>query len=487
MSDYPSVVFEIAHQTYLQGRNAEAEALLKLLMGSGWRDAYISYFIGHLEFLQNNMETAVGYLQAAIEMDPNHARSHNDLGEALRVLGRHEEAEPILKRAIELEPTLAYPYGNLGAVLHALNRDEEALGWLQRSLRLADDRAIAHCDLGATLAWLNRHEEAIEQYRLAQQIQPDYPRARYSESLSLLTLGEFQEGWVKHEARLGDTTNGHVPRELQEPQWRGENIAGKTILLHAEQGHGDAIQFARYVPYVVATGATVLLEVHHSLQTLFERIPGVATLYAPRDNLPPFDLQCSLMSLPNALRAELGAIPATVPYLSVEPPRVAAWRERLGPRRRMRIGLAWSGSAGFANDRNRSIPLATLVKLLSRPDIEFHVLQPDVRDTDRAVFDSLPLHKHGAKTLGDFANTGALMTLMDLIITVDTVFGHLGGALGLPTWVMVPWAPDWRWMMDRSDSPWYRTVRLFRQPHIGDWSSVMVEIARALDAGSMTR
>jgi tetratricopeptide (TPR) repeat protein len=177
MSDYPSVVFDIAHQAYLQGQNAEAEALLKLVMGIGWRDAYISYFIGHLEFLQDNVEAAVGYLQAAIEMDPNHARSHNDLGEAFRVLGRHEEAEPILKRAIELEPNLAYPYGNLGAVLHALNRDEEALDWLQQSLRLAGDRAIAHCDLGATLAWLNRHEEAIEHYRLAQQIQPDYPRA----------------------------------------------------------------------------------------------------------------------------------------------------------------------------------------------------------------------------------------------------------------------------------------------------------------------
>ena len=483
MSDYPSTVFDIAHQAYLQGQNAEAEALLKLVMGVGWRDAYISYFIGHLEFLQDNVATAVGYLQAAIEMDPNHARSHNDLGEALRVLGRHEEAEPILKRAIELEPNLAYPYGNLGAVLHALNRDEEALDWLQQSLRLAGDRAIAHCDLGATLAWLNRHEEAIEHYRLAQQIQPDYPRATYSESLSLLTLGEFQEGWLKHEARLHDTTSGHVRRESPEPQWQGEDIAGKTILLHAEQGHGDAIQFARYVPYVVARGAAVLLEAHRSLRTLFERIPGIAAFYTPRDIVPPIDWQCSLMSLPYALRGELAEIPATTPYLSVDPARVAAWRERLGPRRRMRIGIAWSGSPGFANDRNRSIPLATLAKLLSRPDIEFHVLQSDLRETDRAVFGSLPLRNHGAEALGDFGNTGALMTLMDLIITVDTVFGHLGGALGLPTWVMEAWAPHWPWMMDRSDSPWYPTVRLFRQPRIGDWSSAMVDIARALDDG----
>ncbi len=484
---YPDVVFEIAHQAYLQGRSAEAKKFLKPLMGIGWRDAYVSYFIGHLEFLLNNVETAVGYLQAAVEMDPNHARAHNDLGEALRVLGRCEEAELILKRAIELEPTLAYPYGNLGAVLHALNRDDEALDWLQQSLQLAGDRAIAHCDLGATLAWLNRHEEAIEHYRVAQQIQPDFARAEYSESLSLLSLGRFEEGWLKHEARLRDMTHAHVRRASPEPAWHGEpNIAGKTILLHAEQGHGDAIQFVRYVPYVAAKGAVVLLQVSANLKSLFAGLLGIASIFSSDAELPPIDLQCSLMSLPYALRHELNTIPAAVPYLAVDPTRATEWRERLEPRRRMRIGIAWSGSRAHANDRNRSMPLGVMARLLSRTDIEFHVLQADIREQDRDEVARLGLHDHSA-VLRNFMDTAALALQMELLITVDTALAHVGGGLGVPTWVMLAWASDWRWLLDRSDSPWYPTVRLFRQQRRGDWPSVLQQVARALDTQPITR
>lgn len=482
MSDYQDMILASAYQAYQDGRHAEAEALLKLLLGTGWRDAYVTYFIGHLEYLQGNSAEAASYLAKAVEMDPSHARSHNDLGEALRALGRHEEAVACYQRSIALQPDLAYPYGNLGAALHALNRDEEALGWVEQSLQLATDRAIAHCDLGTALAWLNRHQEALEQYRLAQALQPDFPGARYSESLSLLSLGDFASGWEKHEARLADPTTAKGRRHSPEPAWRGEaDIAGKTILLHAEQGMGDAIQFVRYTPLVAAKGAIVYLQAQRSLRTLFAGIPGIAAQFEPLDTLPPFDLQCSLMSLPYAFRTEIDSIPAEVPYLHAEPQRIAAWRERLGPRRRMRIGIAWSGNPLHANDRNRSIPLATLSRLLSRPDIDFHVLQGEVREADRPALAALPqVHDHG-EALGDFANTAALMMHMDLVISIDTALAHLAGALGVPTWVPLCWAPDWRWLLERGDSPWYPTMRLFRQRRRGDWGDVLTDVACQLD------
>jgi Flp pilus assembly protein TadD len=482
MSDYPTTLFDAAHDAYQAGRHAEAEASLRLLLGTGWRDGYVSYFIGHLKYLQGDAAAALCYLDASVGIEPDLARAHNDRGEVLRALGRHQEAVACFQCAIELEPTLAHPYGNLGAALHALDRDEEALDWLHQSLPLVTDRAIAHCDLGVTLAWLNRHEEAIEQFRLAQHVLPDYPRARYSESLSLLALGDFADGWCKHEARLRDPTNMHVRRDSPEPAWQGEpDIAGKTILLHAEQGHGDAIQFVRYVPYAAAKGATVLLQAPSSLTTWFAGIGGVRAVFAPDESVPRFDLQCSLMSLPYALRDGLDRIPAAVPYLTVDVARVAAWRARLGPQQRMRIGIAWSGNSRHNNDRNRSIPLALLTRLLSHRDIDFHVLQNDVQAPDRALLAGLPqVHDH-LEVLGDFANTAALATLMDLVLTVDTVFAHLAGALAVPTWVMLPWAADWRWMLGRGDTPWYPTMRLFRQRRQGDWPGVLADVARALD------
>ena len=252
-------------------------------------------------------------------------------------------------------------------------------------------------------------------------------------------------------------------------------------MLHAEQGLGDNVQFVRYVPMVAERGAIVLLQVHRSLKTLLGGMAGAAAVFESHEKLPPFDLQCSLMSLPLAFRTEMASVPASVPYVHAEPRRVAAWRERLGPRRHMRIGLAWSGNTAHANDRNRSMPLATLAELLSRSDVEFHVLQRDIHETDRPMIAASPsLHDHGP-ALGDFANTAALIAEMDLVLSVDTGLAHLAGAPGAPTWVMLCWAADWRWLLDRDDSPWYPTMRLFRQRTKGDWRDVVADVTRALD------
>ncbi|HUD62911.1 MAG TPA: hypothetical protein VMQ99_25635 [Acetobacteraceae bacterium] len=236
---------------------------------------------------------------------------------------------------------------------------------------------------------------------------------------------------------------------------------------------------------VAERGASVLLQVHRGLQSLLRCVPGADAVLESDEAVPPFDLQCSLMSLPLAFRTELASIVASVPHLFAEPQRVAAWHERLGPRRGMRIGIVWSGNPSHANDHNRSIPLELLSGILSRHDIDFHMLQIVAREADRAALEGLPQLRNHIAALAEMADTAALMSLLDLVITVDTAAAHLGGALGLPAWVMLPWAADWRWMLDRTDTPWYPTIRLFRQARRGDWGGVLADVAQALDRWSL--
>jgi hypothetical protein len=267
------------------------------------------------------------------------------------------------------------------------------------------------------------------------------------------------------------------------PAWLGEdNLTGRTILLHAEQGHGDTIQFIRYVPMVIARGARVLLEVQTPLQPLFAGMDNVASVFGRGEALPPFDLQCSLMSLPRAFRTDRDTIPATVPYIAPDPDRVDQWRQRLGlPDGRRRIAIAWSGSDTVWN---RSIPLAVLAPLFARTDCVFHVAQTEIRAEDRETLGAMPMLIDHSRGLADFADTAALLALMDQVVTVDTVLAHLGGAMARPTWTMLPLGSDYRWMTQGTTSPWYPTMRLFRQPTLHDWASVVAAIIQALDQGT---
>lgn len=482
MTSYADTLARHAHDAYLAGQHPQAEALLRLVIAEGGRTAHAVYFLGHLCYLQGRLDEAASHLNASLALDPNNGHAHNDLGETLRAMGRNQEAIHHLERAVALEPKLAHAYGNLAAALVAAGRPAEALKWAQESLWRSADKAVAHCDLGSVLGRLGRHKEALKQYELARAIRSDDPRARYYESLMRLTLGEMPAGWDAHEARLS-LPLGFLARRVDDHRpWRGEpGIQGRVILLHAEQGLGDTLQFVRYAPLVAEHGATVLLEVQPGLRPLLETMPGVAAVHEQGDALPPYDLQCPLMSLPAAFRTSLDTIPHAVPYLVPRADLVAAWARRLGPWKKMRIGLAWSGSQGHANDINRSIPLATLAPLLGRPDVEWHIIQRDIRDTDRAALDEQDgLVDHSA-TLTDFAETAALVSQLDLVVAVDTALAHLAGGLGKPAWIMLPHAADWRWMTGRSDSPWYPTLRLFRQPKAGDWESVTREMGRQLD------
>jgi tetratricopeptide (TPR) repeat protein len=488
MTVYADTLADHAHQAYLAGRHAEAEALLRLVIAAGGRTAHAVYFLGHLCYLQGRLPEATLLLSTALELDPNNGRAQNDLGEALRAQGRNEEAIHHFERAVALEPRLAHPYGNLAAALVAVGRPQDALRWAQESLWRASDKAVAHCDLGSVLGRLGRHKEALRQFQLSLELRPEDPRPRYFESLMRLVLGDLPAAWEAHESRLLLPLGFLVRRQDSHPAWRGEiGIQGRVILLHAEQGLGDTIQFVRYAPLVAEHGATVLLEVQPGLRALLNGMPGVTAVHEQGDALPEYDLQCALMSLPAAFRTGLDTIPARIPYLSPRPDRLAAWQRRLGPWQRMRIGLAWSGSPAHANDRNRSISLVTLAGLLGRADVEWHVIQRDIRDDDRAALEEIEGLVDHAPDLTDFGETAALVSQMDLVITVDTALAHLAGALGKPGWVMLAHAPDWRWMTGRADSPWYPTLRLFRQPKAGDWAAVVQDIRHQLDLWAVPR
>lgn len=288
-----------------------------------------------------------------------------------------------------------------------------------------------------------------------------------------------ERGWTEYEWRWKKPSLARLKRNFPQPLWLGgDNISGKTILLHSEQGFGDTIQFCRNVPLVAARGARVVLEVETPLQRLMATLAGAAHVVTKGGPLPDFDLKCPLLSLPLAFGTKLETIPSSGPYLRAPIQNLAEWETRLGEKRRPRIGLAWSGSAAHERDAERSISLAALLPLLNI-DAAFVSLQKDVRPAEAAVLDQCGDMLHFGDTISDFADTAALISTLDLVISVDTSIAHLAGALGSPVWVLLSYIPDWRWLLDRDSSPWYPTARLFRQNDTRMWDSVIMRVREA--------
>jgi hypothetical protein len=359
-----------------------------------------------------------------------------------------------------------------------MGRPQDAIAAFDQALALRPDYAKARIGRGAALAALNRHQEALQDYGAVVASDKTNADVRHNEALSLLTLGDYRHGFEKYEARWH---RAGMPRRRSygKPLWLGEYpLARKTILIPAEQGLGDTIQFARYVPKLAQAGAKVVMEVQPELVPLLSRLDGVSTIVGRGDALPAYDVYCPAGSLPLALRTDVSSIPANVPYLSAQDERVARWRERLGHLPSPRIAVAWSGSAAHANDRNRSLAFQRFAPLFAGQG-HFISIQRELRDGDADALARLPNVTHVGDALADFDDTAAVMALVDLVIAVDTSVVHLAGAMGRPVWVLLPFQPDWRWMLERTDAPWYPTARLFRQPKPGDWDSV---IAQAKDA-----
>jgi tetratricopeptide (TPR) repeat protein len=470
----------------------------------------------------NRFEEALATCDLALKLRPDFAQAHSNRGNTLKELKRFAEALASYDRALALQPDYAEAQSNRGNVLHELNRFDEALASYDRALALRPDFAEAHCNRGNALQELRRFADALASYDRALMLRPDFAEAHsnrgnalkelnrfdealasfdhalalrsdfadahFNEALCRMLTGDLRRGWEQYEWRWETAQLRNEKRNFARRQWAGSNeIAGKTILVHAEQGFGDTLQFCRYVPRVAERGARVILEVQKPLRALMSTLPGAAQIVARGDRLPNFDLHCPLLSLPLAFGTELATIPSAMPYLSALESKTSAWRDRLGKHERPRVGLVWAGSPRKelpnANriDRQRSLEFDRLAPVFQVTTCEFYSLQKG-DDPVTQLRDSTLRHRviDWTEDLHDFSDTAALIENLDLVIAVDTSVAHLAGALGKPFWLINRYNTCWRWLLDREDSPWYPTARLFRQDDTREWDNVVARVAAAL-------
>ncbi|MDX2181313.1 MAG: tetratricopeptide repeat-containing glycosyltransferase family protein [Bryobacteraceae bacterium] len=408
--------------------------------------------------------------ERALELDPRHAQAWNNLGILLHHAGRPDRAEEHYRRALGADPAYAQARYNLGLALQQAGRLEEAAAEYRRTLRENPAHGEAHNNLGNVLLAANDPRAARECYRAAIAVSPGHVEANWNRAIADLLLGDYETGWAGYEWRFAQP--GAVSRHAQAPRWNPQNATSGPVLLWAEQGLGDALQFIRYAPLVAEAAGEIFVECHAPLIPLIEPFVGTGRVFPLGADLPPFAAQIPLMSLPAAFHTTLDSIPPA-PYLAAPAARGVRWAEILEAYPPPRVGLVWAGNPGHKNDRNRSLPPESLAPLTALP-ATFFTLQPDAEAPAGVV--SLAGH------IRDFADTAAAIERLDLTISVDTSVAHLAGALGRPIWTLLPHAPDWRWLLDRRDSPWYPSMRLYRQPSRGDWESVVREVAADLTA-----
>lgn len=429
--------------------------------------------------------TRAGQLQAAleacrraIEIAPGNAVAHVESGNVLASLRQFDPACEAYQRALSLQPGYADAWVNLGSALFCQGLYEDAAAAQRRALALHSGHVQALRNLAAALRQLGDFDAALSTYRRATALAPQFAEAHRDEALLLLLLGQYDEGWTKYEWRWKAATMGAQP--IHGARWSGEDPGGRRILLQAEQGIGDTLQFLRYAPLVAGRGGRVVLHLPPSLSHLRGEAMAAATeIASTAEPLPPFDLYIPLMSLPRVFGTDADAAPRSVPYLQAPPDTAERWRQRLDGHDKPRVGLVWAGNPIHENDLNRSIGLARLLPLIADRHAHFFSLQVGRPPAElQAVTDGV-IHDLSAG-LVDFGETAGAIEALDLVISVDTAVAHLAGALGKPVWLLLPHVPDWRWLLGRDDSPWYPTMRLFRQPRRGDWDEVIARMRQEL-------
>jgi tetratricopeptide (TPR) repeat protein len=425
-------------------------------------------------------EEALAHFNLCDEVKPNRALTLHARALALQGLKRFEESLADNLRAHALNPADPLTCNNTGNALLSLGRQEEALGWFDRALALRPGFEKALHNKCNSLTELYRFDEAFEIYH---GLQRTGASAETEWNLSLLQLlhGNFEAGWAGREARWRMPSH-YVHSHFSQPKWLGrQSIEGKTVLIYGDEGLGDSINFARYVPMVAARGARVILVVADPVYPLLSGLAGISECRPLSAGIPPaFDLYCPMTSLPLAFGTRLDTIPSGTSCLPQPPEtRIRAWEERLGPHDRLRVGLVWSGNPAHKNDRNRSMPLEALSRLLDA-DATFVSLQKQPKADDKVYLGERTTIIDLTDHLTDFVETAALVCCLDLVVTVDTSVAHLAASLGCPTWILLPYVPDFRWLLDRDDSPWYPTVRLFRQTETRDYASVLDRVQTAL-------
>lgn len=455
------------------GRHDEALASLRHAVALDGRHASAWNNLGTVLHERGEADEALACADRAIALDGGVAEFHANRANALRALGRLDDALAECDRAIALSPGLAHAWRNRAVVLRALGLPGAAVASAEAAIAREPDSADAHLSRGIALADLRDTDGAIEAIDRAIALAPEHADAHWALALTSLLAGDLARGFESFEWRWRTAQGRPFAREFGVPAWDGAaSLDGRTILLHAEQGLGDTLQFVRYAPLVRARGARVLLEAPVPLAALLARQPFADRVITRGQPLPAFDLHCPLMSLPRAFGTTLETVPAPPRYLEPDPERVAAWRVRLGPSTRPRVGIAWSGAPTRPGAAERSVPLAAFAALLDAR-VEWVGLQHEVRAADRGVLASRPEIRWVGDPLRDVDELAALVDALDAVVCIDTAIAHLAGALGRPTWVLLAAAADWRWLLERDDSPWYAAMTLVRQARAGDWGDVL--------------
>jgi Flp pilus assembly protein TadD len=466
---------------YQAGALGEARALVEQVLRLDSLRPDALHLLGLISCAQGDTKKGIQLIRRAIAFSPRDHEAFSNLGIVLQGLGRDVEALDSFDKALAIRPDSVAALNNRGSTLQTLGRFEEALACFDKALAINPRHAPSLSNRGNTLRFLGRFREALADFGVALSAEPDSAEAHWNESMCLLATGDFRRGWKGYEWRWRVRTFVGVRRTFPVPLWLGrEDLAGKTVLLHAEQGFGDTLQFCRYAPEVAAFGARVILALPQPLKELLRSLPGVAAIQGEGDALPPIDFHCPLMSLPLAFGTELESIPAQVPYLTCDPGLAALWRERLGQYGGLKVGLVWAGRRWDRFNERRSVPLERMLALSAVEGVTLVSLQKG-EPGDQALGErARAALVNWTSELADFADTAALVSELDLVITIDTSVAHLTGALGKPVWVVNRFEHCWRWLRDRNDSPWYPTMRLFTQSSPGDWGAVMAHVAKAL-------
>jgi tetratricopeptide (TPR) repeat protein len=488
-----------------QGELAEAIECFRQVLRVNPNFADANFYLGSALFEEGQLDEATRHYRQALHINPSHAEAHNNLGIALEKQGQLAEAAACFRQALCLNPNYADAHSGLGHVLIDQGQLVEAIECCRQALRINPKHAGAHINMGAALNEQGELGKADECFRQAMAIDPNNVRARLNRSCLRLLQGDLVGGWPDYEMRLA--LRGVVPRSFQQPRWDGSPLDGKTIFIHAEQGLGDTLLCIRYVRLVKERGGLVVLECQPSLVPLLEGVAGIDQIVpqgqpgntgADASQLPHFDVHIPLMSLPGVFGTTMSTIPGDVPYLRADPELIDRWRRELAALDGFKIGIAWQGNPQNARDRQRSVPLNCFEPLARLQGIRLVSLQkglgteqliggigklPNSSQLEPGLIASPsqvgPIIDFGDRldASGAFLDTAAVMLNLDLVVTVDTAVAHMAGALGVPTWVVLPFTPDWRWLLERSDSPWYPTLRLFRQKRTGEWGEVFERIA----------
>jgi Flp pilus assembly protein TadD len=464
------------------GDIATAESIYRQVLQQAPNDANAWCFLGIACHDQSRYDEAMHAYETAIRIQPNFPVALNNSANTLKQMGRFDEAIACCQEALRCKPDYHTAYNNLGVTLVAMGRLEEASRTFEKALQLMPNDVVARTNLGAALVRQGRYDEGTDRSREALGINPNYAEAHKNQAIVWLLLGDFERGWPEYEWRWKCPGSPLPP--YAHPLWDGSSLQGRTILLFSEQGLGDTIQFVRYAEVLRQRGARTAVACPKPLLQLLKSCPGIDQLLEQNSEMTSYDVAAPLLSIPGLLQTRRETIPASVPYLSADARLVRSWRDRLQTIPGFRIGVAWQGSTKYHADRERSFPLCELAPLAAVPGVRLISLQKgfgaEQIGSIRNEFEVIDLGDDLDTSSGPFMDTAAIIANLDLIITADTSIGHLAGAMAKPVWLALSLSPDWRWLLNCDDSPWYPTVRLFRQKSLGKWSDVFQQMAEEL-------